>query len=123
MTYAQKARELAPENPAVADTLGWIYYLQGRYEPALVQLGAANNKEASAIREYHLAMAYLKAGKPELGRQSLNAALKMNPNLPEAQAARRAFGAFLNRAESLLLRSGKPVAEHVVFPQERQTAF
>ncbi|MGA7415240.1 MAG: tetratricopeptide repeat protein [Bryobacteraceae bacterium] len=90
--YAQKARELAPDNPAVADTLGWIYYLQGRYEPALVQLGAANNKEASAVREYHLAMAYLKAGKPELGRQSLNAALKMNPNLPEAQVARQAFG-------------------------------
>ncbi len=92
LAYAQKARELAPDNPAIADTLGWIYYLQGRYEPALVQLGAATNKELTAVREYHLAMAYLKAGKPELGRQTLNAALKMNPNLPEAQLARQAFG-------------------------------
>ncbi len=92
LAYAQKARELAPENPAIADTLGWIYYLQGRYEPALVQLGAATNKEVTAVREYHLALAYLKAGKPELGRQTLNVALKMNPNLPEAQVARQAFG-------------------------------
>ena len=89
---AQKAKELAPDNPAVDDTLGWIYYQQGSYPLAVVHLEAATNKQGTAVRKYHLAMAYLKAGKPDRGRQTLDAALKMNPNLPEAQAARQAFG-------------------------------
>jgi hypothetical protein len=38
-------------------------------------------------------MAYLKAGKAERGHQTLEVALKMNPNLPEARVAREAFGA------------------------------
>ncbi len=90
--YAQKAWELAPDNPAIEDTLGWVYYQQGQYPLAVVQLEAANAKQGTAIRKYHLAMAYLKAGKPDRGRQTLDAALKMDPKLPEAQAARQAFG-------------------------------
>jgi tetratricopeptide (TPR) repeat protein len=90
--YAQKAWELAPDNPAVEDTLGWVYYQQGLYPLAVVQLEAANAKGGTAVRKYHLAMAYLKAGKTERGRQTLDAALKMNPKLPEAQVARQVFG-------------------------------
>ncbi len=89
---AQKAKELAPDNPAVDDTLGWVYYLQGSYPLSVVHLEAATNKQGTAVRKYHLAMAYLKAGKADRGRETLEAALKMNPNLPEAQAARQAFG-------------------------------
>ncbi|HEY4054134.1 MAG TPA: tetratricopeptide repeat protein [Terriglobales bacterium] len=92
LKYARRAKELAPNNPAVDDTLGWIYYQQGSYPLAVVRLEAATAKGASAVREYHLAMAYLKAGKPERGRQTLDAALKMDPKLPEAQAARQTFG-------------------------------
>jgi tetratricopeptide (TPR) repeat protein len=90
--YAQKAWELAPDNANVDDTLGWVYYQQGQYPLAVVQLEAANAKQGTAIHKYHLAMAYLKAGKPDRGRQTLDAALKMDPKLPEAQAARQAFG-------------------------------
>ena len=43
----------------------------------------------TALRRYHLAMAYLKNGDLERGRQTLEAAFKMDPNLPEAQAARQ----------------------------------
>ena len=92
LKHAQKAKELAPDNPAVDDTLGWIYYQQGSYPLAVLHLEAATGREGTAVRKYHLAMAYLKAGKPDRGRQTLDAALKMNPNLPEAQAARQAFG-------------------------------
>ena len=92
LKYAQKAKELAPNNPAVDDTLGWIYYQQGSYPLAVVHLEAATARDGPAVRKYHLAMAYLKAGKPERGRQTLDAALRMDPKLPEAQAARQAFG-------------------------------
>jgi tetratricopeptide (TPR) repeat protein len=92
LKYAQKARELAPDSPAVHDTLGWVYYQQGLYPLAVVQLEAASAKGGTAVRKYHLAMAYLKVGKTERGRQTLDAALKMDPKLPEAQVARQAFG-------------------------------
>jgi tetratricopeptide (TPR) repeat protein len=92
LKYAQKAKELAPDNPAVDDTLGWVYYQKGMYVLSVVRLEAATAKEGTAVRKYHLAMAYLKAGKADRGRETLDAALKMNPNLPEAQAAREVFG-------------------------------
>ena len=92
LKFAQKAKELAPDNPAVDDTLGWTYFQEGLYKLAVTHLEAATAKEGTALRKYHLAMAYLKAGDPQRGRQTFEAALKMNPNLPEAQMARKDFG-------------------------------
>lgn len=92
MKYAQKAMDLAPDAPAVADTLGWVYFQRGAYSMAVTNLERAVAKEATAVRNYHLAMAYLKAGAAARGRQTLDTALKMNPNLPEALAARQVFG-------------------------------
>ena len=43
-------------------------------------------------RKYHLAMAYTKAGDPQRGRAVLNAALKVNSNVPEAKAAKELLG-------------------------------
>jgi tetratricopeptide (TPR) repeat protein len=92
LKFAQKAKELAPDNPSIADTLGWTYFQKGLYTLAVPNLEAATAKDGTALRRYHLAMAYLKAGDPKRGRQTLDVALKMNPNLPEAKAARQAFG-------------------------------
>ena len=74
------------------DTLGWTYFQKGLYSMAVTYLEGATAKESTARRKYHLAMAYLKAGDQKRGRQTLDAALKMDPNLPEAQAARQVFG-------------------------------
>jgi len=90
--YAQKAKELAPDNAAVDDTLGWTYFRKGMYSMAVTYLEGANAKDGTARRKYHLAMAYLKAGDQKRGRQTLDVALKMDANLPEAQAARQVFG-------------------------------
>jgi tetratricopeptide (TPR) repeat protein len=92
LKYAQKAKELAPANAAVDDTLGWTYYQKGLYSMAVTHLQSAVAREGTAIRKYHLAMAYTKAGDSKRGRETLDAALKMNPNLPEAQAARQLLG-------------------------------
>jgi len=92
LKYALKAKELAPDNAAVDDTLGWVYYQKALYVLSVVRLEAAVAKDGTAVRKYHLAMAYLKAGKSDRGRETLAAALKLNPNLPEAQAAREVFG-------------------------------
>jgi Tfp pilus assembly protein PilF len=89
--YAQKAKELAPDNAAVDDTLGWTYFQKGIYSLAVAHLESADAKDATAVRNYHLAMAYLKNGYVKLGRKALDAALKADPTLPEAQMARQAF--------------------------------
>jgi len=92
LKYAQQAKEIAPDSPAVDDTLGWTYFQKGMYTLAVTHLESATAKEGTAIRKYHLAMAYQKAGDPKRARQVLEAALKLNPNLPEAEAARQLLG-------------------------------
>ena len=96
LKYAQKAKELAPNSAAVDDTLGWTYFQKGLYSMAVTHLEGAIAREGTARRKYHLAMAYLKAGDPKKGRLTLDAALKMDPTLPEAQTARQAFGITAN---------------------------
>jgi tetratricopeptide (TPR) repeat protein len=41
LRWAQKAREAAPDDPTVADTLGWIYFRQGLFASAMPYLKAA----------------------------------------------------------------------------------
>jgi len=92
LKYAQLAKEVAPDDPAIADTLGWTYFRKGLYSMAVTYLDSAVAKQGTAVRQYHLAMACMKAGDPKRGRQVFDAAMKMDPNLPEAQAARQLLG-------------------------------
>ncbi len=87
LKYAQKAVELAPDDPNFSDTLGWIFYEKGLYSSAIQYLERAVSKKGTAVSRYHLAMAYAKAGDLVRGRTTLEAALKVNPKLPEAKAA------------------------------------
>lgn len=88
LKYAQKAQELAPDSGEYRDTLGWILYRQGLYPLAVAELErAVSKKSPQPVWRYHLAMAYGKAGNMTRGRVTLEAALKANPNLPEAKQA------------------------------------
>ncbi len=89
LKYAQLAKEAAPDNQAVDDTLGWTYYRKGIYLSAVKHLESAVAKEGTARRRYHLAMAYAKLGDRTRGRQAFDAAFKMDPKLPEAETARQ----------------------------------
>jgi tetratricopeptide (TPR) repeat protein len=91
LKYAQQAKELAPASPAIDDTIGWTYYQKGMFSQAVSYLESAVSKESTARRQYHLAMARLKAGDLNRGRQALEAARKLDPNLPEAQMANQLF--------------------------------
>jgi tetratricopeptide (TPR) repeat protein len=63
LRYAQTAKELAPENAAVDDTLGWTYYRMGLYPGAVRHLELAVKREPNTNRRAHLAMAYAKNDK------------------------------------------------------------
>jgi tetratricopeptide (TPR) repeat protein len=96
LKYAQQAVQLVPEKPAYCDTLGWILYRKGVYNaavPYLERAGANNIDRDNVVWKYHLAMAYSKAGDAARGQATLAAALKLNPNLPEAKIAQQTIGA------------------------------
>lgn len=88
LAYAQKAYQFAPNSPAVNDTIGWIYYKKHDYQQSLPYLEAAVKLQATAKRTVHLALAYYEAGRREMAAKTLNQALKMQPDLQEAQSAR-----------------------------------
>lgn len=81
LKLAQQALEIAPDNPALQDTLGWVYYRKGLYREAANYLKMAVAKESTPRRQFHLAMAYLKSGEKGLGEKTLQLALQKDPNL------------------------------------------
>jgi tetratricopeptide (TPR) repeat protein len=85
LKFAQQAMELAPDNAAVQDTLGWVYYRKAIYQTAIRHLKTAVTKESTPRRQFHLGMAYLKAGDRELGQRTIVAALKQDPNLAKTE--------------------------------------
>jgi len=96
LKYAQEAVHLVPEHPAYCDTLGWILYRKGVYNAAIPYLQRASSSNAgkdNVLWKYHLAMAYSKAGDALRGKATLAAAMKLNPNLPEAKTAEQMIGA------------------------------
>jgi Tfp pilus assembly protein PilF len=93
MTLAQRAKELAPDNPAIADTWGWLLYRNGLYKLAVRQLEEANSRHSTALRASHLSMAYFKSGSPERARQMLQQAVTMDPNLPDVKQAKQLLAA------------------------------
>jgi tetratricopeptide (TPR) repeat protein len=84
LQLAQKAEELRPADPQVEDTLGWILYRKGGYSMALKHLEFASAPSSRWRQKFHLAMVYLKLGEREKGNRILAAALKQNPDLPNA---------------------------------------
>ncbi|HKW98507.1 MAG TPA: tetratricopeptide repeat protein [Bryobacteraceae bacterium] len=84
LKFAQRAKEMAPDDPEIEDTLGWVLCRKGMYDIALRHLQAAAEKGSTAQREFHLATAYYKLGNRQRSEQALQLALRQDPRLPEA---------------------------------------
>jgi tetratricopeptide (TPR) repeat protein len=90
LSLAQHAREQAPDDPRIADTLGWIYYKKNTYLNAIALLKESVGKMPNnPVIRYHLGMAYFKNDEKETARKELEQALKLNPNFPGADEARQ----------------------------------
>jgi len=87
--YAQTAREVAPTDPSIADTLGWIYYQKKVYLKAVSLLKeAAEQLHENPVVLYHYGMAlYKNENKPE-ARKTLEKSLQLNANHPGAAEAK-----------------------------------
>jgi tetratricopeptide (TPR) repeat protein len=76
LELAQKANQLVPQNPALTDTLGWVFYKRGEYAKAL-GLFYENSLQPNPAAEmyYHLGLAYYATGKDNQARAALQQAL------------------------------------------------
>jgi Tfp pilus assembly protein PilF len=88
LKLAQQAKEIAPDQPMVEDTLGWALYQKGIYRTAVAHLeDAVSKSDRNPVTRYHLAMAYLRAGDRDRGLKALEAALRIDPKTAEAKMA------------------------------------
>jgi putative PEP-CTERM system TPR-repeat lipoprotein len=75
LELAQRAKEAAPDDPWIADTLGWILYKRGVYQQAFGLLRESVGKlPGNPVIQYHFGMAALKVGDKEAARKALIAA-------------------------------------------------
>ncbi len=90
LSLARNARKKLPDEPEIADTLGWIYYRMKSNTLAIDQLllGVNNSRQPAAEKYYHLGMAYFAKGDVTLAKQTLQKSLDLNPNFPGAEEAR-----------------------------------
>lgn len=83
---AEKALQLARENPFYADTLGWILVQKGQIDAGVRYLREARLRDpASAEIRYHLAYALTKSGRKTEAREELSAALPGLGRLPDGE--------------------------------------
>lgn len=88
---ALKAQQLAPNDPAIQDTLGWTFVQLGELEKGLAQLREALSRDAGnpTIR-YHLGVALQEYGNLRGAQREYEQALRLSGGFPErADAAAR----------------------------------
>jgi tetratricopeptide (TPR) repeat protein len=85
LPLAQQAAEIAPDNAAIQDTLGFVFYRKGDYRNATNYVKTAVTKEPTPRRQFHLAMCYSKSGDQNLAAKMLAEALQKDPNLPKTE--------------------------------------
>jgi Flp pilus assembly protein TadD len=92
LALAKAAETRLPDEPAVKDTVGWVYYKKELPLLAVPELEksvqqAPNNPEF----QYHLGMAYARTGDSQRARRALEQALQLNSNFDGANDARQAL--------------------------------
>lgn len=89
LEHAQKAHELDPKQPEIADTFGWILLHQGQHQRglALLQDAAVRAPHLPRIR-YHLAVALHKGGQADQARKELERLLRSSAEFSEAHDAK-----------------------------------
>jgi tetratricopeptide (TPR) repeat protein len=90
--WAQKALATSPNSPVVEDTIGWIYYREGKYDAALPYLEKSAKAMDRPVAHYHLAGALAKSGDPVRGRKEYETALKEDPKSDARGAVGSLFG-------------------------------
>jgi tetratricopeptide (TPR) repeat protein len=94
LQLAQMAKQLAPDDPRVSDTLGWILFRRGVYQGALSLLKDSVAKlPDNAQVQYHLGMVYAQLGDQASARKALSAATGSPADFQGKDEARKTLAA------------------------------
>src|SRR5882757_8270825 len=87
---ARKARDLQGNNPAIADTFGWILSKRGEHQQALVilQESAAKLPDSSEI-QFHLGMTAYMMGQADLAKVAFQKAASAAKDFPGREESKR----------------------------------
>nr|WP_315219525.1 XrtA/PEP-CTERM system TPR-repeat protein PrsT [uncultured Duganella sp.] len=88
LSTAEQALALAPENPAVLDTAGWLLVERGDTVRGLPLLRKAATLAPSSVVHYHLAHGLSRAGDKPGAKKMLEELLARDPRFPEVDGAR-----------------------------------
>ena len=90
LAHAQTAREGSPDDPRIADTLGWVYYKKNAFLLAVNLLKEAVEKlpKEPAVH-YHYGMAQAKNNNTAEAKKALQTALKLHAGFDGAEEARK----------------------------------
>jgi len=90
LQLAQAAKVALPDNPAVNDTLGFVYIKKQLPSLAIPPLRLAVEKDpGNPAFHYHLGLAHSQAGDKAAARQALERALKLKTDFEGAEDARK----------------------------------
>ena len=94
LRLAMQAKQELPDDPNVADTLGWIYYKRGSFPMAITQFEAALSKQPENRNiMYHKAMARYGSGDKTGAIRELNELLQSGKPFHEREAAQKSLAA------------------------------
>ena len=87
---ARRARDLQVDNPAIADTLGWVLYKRGDYQQALTILqGSAEKLPDNPEIQFHLGMTAYAMGQTDVAKVALKKAATAPDNFPGKDESKR----------------------------------
>ena len=90
LSYAQTAREQKPDDPNIADTLGWIYYKKNAFPLAVNLLKEAVEKLPNEpVVQFHYGMAQYKNGNAAGAKKALQASLKLSKDFSGSEEAKQ----------------------------------
>lgn len=93
LSLAQRAKQVYPQDPNIADTLGWVYIRKNLSEDAIrVYREIVGKNPTNPTYRYHLAMALHQKGDRANARKECEVALQNNPSKEESAKIRELLG-------------------------------
>ncbi len=98
LMLAMAAKQALPDDPNVADTLGWVHYHRGSYSLAIAQFELAlQNRPDDPVITYHLALAQKGNNQVEESVKTLELLLARNVEFPDRKKAEVLLGELKNK--------------------------
>ena len=95
LNFARIAKEKLPQDPAVMDTIGWVYYKKGLYDSAIAEFSESAEKlPHNPMIHYHLGLALHKKQEDQKARNAFEKALALDPQFEKTKEIKEILKTF-----------------------------